>query len=83
MKFLNIANIHVLHVWGKRIFIFNNKMFFLCLFSVYFICNATFFHSGASSNLRNHAPLYTELRLLQATLESEAIFTPGISRTLA
>ena len=46
IKFLNIANIHVLHVWRKRIFIFNNKIFFLCFFSVYSFCNTTFFHSG-------------------------------------
>jgi len=34
-KLLNIANIYVLDVWGKRIFIYNNKLFsfaFFCLF---------------------------------------------------
>ena len=46
IKYLNIANIHALHVWGKRIFICSNKIFFLCLFSVYSFCNATFFHTG-------------------------------------
>jgi len=33
IKFLNIANIHALDVWGKRILISNNKIFFLCFFS--------------------------------------------------
>ena len=46
IKFLNIANIHVLDVWGKCMFICNNKIFFLCFFPVYSFCNATFFHSG-------------------------------------
>jgi len=45
-KILNITNIHALDVWVKRILICNNKIFFLCFFSVYFFCNATFFHSG-------------------------------------
>jgi len=45
-KILNIANIHALDAWGKRILICNNKIFFLCFFSVYSFCNATFFHSG-------------------------------------
>jgi len=31
---------------GKRILICNNKLFFLCFFSVYSFCNATFFYSG-------------------------------------
>jgi len=33
INFWNIANIHALDVWGKRIFIGNNKIFFLCFFS--------------------------------------------------
>jgi len=40
IKFLNIANIHALDVWEKRILICNNKIFFLCF------CNATFLHSS-------------------------------------
>jgi len=67
IKFLNIANIHALDVWGKRIFICNNKLFFLCFFSDYTFTNATLFHSVTSSNLRNQAPLFKELRLLQGT----------------
>ena len=46
IKFLNIANIHVLDVWGKCIFICNKKIFFICFFSVCSFCNATFFQSG-------------------------------------
>ena len=46
MKFVNIANIHALDVWGKRILICNDTLFFLCFFSVYSFCNATFFHSS-------------------------------------
>jgi len=48
IKFLNIANIHTLDVWGNRIFHlqYSNKMFFLCFFSVYSFCNATSFHSS-------------------------------------
>ena len=42
-KFLNIANIHALDVWWKRMFVCNNKIFFLCVYS---FCNATLFHSG-------------------------------------
>ena len=32
IKLLNIANICVLDVWGKHIFICNNQIFFLCFF---------------------------------------------------
>jgi len=45
-KFLNIANIHALDVWGMRILISNNKLFFLCFFSIYSFCNVTFFNSS-------------------------------------
>jgi len=44
IQFFNIANTHVLNVWGKCIFICNNKIFFLWFFSVYSFYNATFFH---------------------------------------
>jgi len=33
-------------IWANCILICNNKIFFLCFFSVYSFCNATFFHSG-------------------------------------
>jgi len=40
------------------------------LFFLYLFCNATFFSTPVtSSNLRNQAPLFTELRLLQETLK--------------
>ena len=67
IKLLNIANTHVLDDWGKRIFVYDNKIFFLCFFSVYSFCNATFSTPVTSSNLRNLAPIFLELRLLQAT----------------
>ena len=66
-KFVNIANIHALDVWGKHILICNNKIFFLCFFSVYSFCNSTFSTPVTSSNLRNQATLFSELRLLQGT----------------
>jgi len=37
---------NVLDVWEKRMFICNNKIFFLCFFSIYSFCNATFFLLG-------------------------------------
>jgi len=40
-KILNITNIHALDVWGKRIWICTNKIFFLCFFSVYSFRYAT------------------------------------------
>jgi len=43
IKFLNIANFHVFHVWAKRILSCNDTTYFLHFFS---FCNATFFHSG-------------------------------------
>jgi len=70
IKFLNIANIHALDVWGKRIFICNKKIlaFFL------FISFATQLSSTPvmSANLCNQASLFTELCLLvlQGTFNS-------------
>ena len=43
IKFLNIANFHAIHVWGKRILSCSGTTFFLYFFS---FCNATFFHAG-------------------------------------
>jgi len=64
---LNIANIHVFHVWVKRILSCNDTTFFLNYFYFFWFCKATFSTSGTTSNLRNQAPLFTELRLSQAT----------------
>jgi len=46
IKFLNIANFHAFHVWGKRILSYGDTTFFLHFFSFFCFCNATFFHSG-------------------------------------
>jgi len=61
IKFLNIANIHALDVWGKHIFICSNKVFFLCFFSIYSICNATF-----STPVTSSKPA-TKLRYLRSS----------------
>jgi len=51
---------------GKRIFICNNKIFSLCLFSVYSFCKATFSHSGyvikppQPSSASDGAPPFTD-----------------------
>jgi len=37
IKFLNIANIHLLDVWSKRLFICNNNIFFLCFFCLFLL----------------------------------------------
>jgi len=67
VTFLNIANIHVLDVWGKRIFIGNNKIIFLAFFLFIPFATHLFSTPDTSSNLINQAPLFTELRLLQAS----------------
>jgi len=68
IKFLNIANIDVLDVWGKRIFICNNIIFYFAFFLFILFAMQLFSTPVTSSNLRNQAPLLTELRLLQATV---------------
>jgi len=58
-KTLNIANIYVFDVWGKRIFICNNKIFFLCIFMFIPFVTQLFSTPVTSSNLSNQAPLFT------------------------
>jgi len=67
IKFLNIANIHVLDVWGKGILIWNKKYFSFAFFLFIPFVTQLFSTPVTSSNLRNQAPLFTEHRLLQAT----------------
>ena len=67
IKFLNIANFHAFHVWGIRILSCNDATFFLHFFSFFDFAKQLFSTPYTSSNLRNQAPLFTELRLLQAT----------------
>jgi len=43
---ISVTSIYVLDLRGKCLFICNNKIFFLCFFSVYSFCNAIFFHSA-------------------------------------
>jgi len=66
IQFLNNANFHAFHVWGKRILSCIDT-FFLHFFSFFCFCNATFSTPVTSTNLRNQSPLFTELRLLQGT----------------
>jgi len=46
VKFVNIANFHASHVWGKRISSCNDTTFFLHIFSFFCFRNAISFHSG-------------------------------------
>ena len=62
-KLLHIANFQALDVWGKRIIICNNKIFFLCFFLFIPFATQLFSTPVTSSKLRKHAPLFTELRL--------------------
>ena len=68
IKFLNIANIHVLDVWGKVYLFTIIRYFFLRFFLFTPFATQLFSTPVTSSNLRNQAPLFTELCLLQATL---------------
>ena len=61
IKFLNIANIHVLDVWGKRIFICNDKIFFLCFFLFILFATQLFSTPVKSSDLA------TKLRYLRSS----------------
>ena len=70
IKFLNNANIHALHILGKRIFICN-KFFFPLLFSVYSFCNAIFFYS---SNVIK--PPHTKLHYLRSSAFNREPFLP-------
>jgi len=67
IKFLNIANFYAFYVWGKRIISCNDPTFLLHFF--FDFATQLFSTLVTSSNLCNQAPLFTELRLLQATLE--------------
>ena len=60
IKFLNIANIHALDVWGKRIFIWNNKIFSFAFFPFILFARQLFSTPVTSSTLRNQAPLFTD-----------------------
>jgi len=71
IKFLNIANYHVFHVWGKRILSCNDTTFILHFFSFFCFATQLFATPVTSLNLRIQAPLFTELRLLQATVFTE------------
>ena len=66
IKFLNIVNFHV---WGKCILICNDTAFFLHFFPFFDFAMQLFFTPVTSSNLCNQAPLFTELRLSQATYQ--------------
>jgi len=66
-KSLNIANFHAFHVLGKRILSCNDTTFFLHFFPFFASAAQLFSTPVMSSNLRNQAPLFTELRLLQGT----------------
>jgi len=66
-KFLNIANIHALDVCGKDILICNNKIFSFAFFPFIPFATLHFFIPVTSSNLRNQAPLFTDLCLVQGT----------------
>jgi len=66
-KILNIANFHAFHVWGKRILSCNDTTFFLHFFPFVAFATQLFSTPVTSSNLRNQAPLFTELRLFQGT----------------
>jgi len=57
----------VLDAWGKRMFIFNNKIFSFAFFLFIPFATQLFSTLFTSSNLRNQASFFTELRLLQAT----------------
>jgi len=76
IKFLNIANFHVFHVWGKRILSCNDTTFFLHFFSFFDFAMQLFFIPVRSSNLHNQALLFTELRFLQATLYLQGYQSP-------
>jgi len=79
-KILKIANIYVLDVWGKRIFICNNKIFFLCFYLYIPFATQLFSTPVTSSNLRNQAPLFTEHHLLQATQVCQHESVPDVAR---
>jgi len=64
IKFLNIANFHAFHVWGKRILTSNDTKF---IFNFFAFAIQLFSTPVTSLDLRNQAPLFTKLRLLQAT----------------
>jgi len=80
IKLLSIANIYVLDVWGKRILSCNNKIFFLCFFLFILFATQLFSTQVTSSNLRNQAPLFTELCLLQAIQVCQHESVPEVAR---
>jgi len=69
IQFSNNSNVHALHVWGKRILIWNDRLQHFSFIFFYFFASAMQLLSTpvTSSNLRNDAPLFTELRVLQGT----------------
>jgi len=67
IKFLKIANLHVFHVWVKSISSYNDTTFFFTIFPFFDFATQLFSTPVTSSSLRNQAPPFTELRLLQAT----------------
>jgi len=62
ITFLNIANFHAFHVWGKRILNCSDTTFLLHFFC---LCNATLFHSGYVIKPPQPSSAITEIRLLQ------------------
>jgi len=67
VKFLNIANFHAIHVWGKCILSCNDTPFFLHFFPFFAFAKQLFSTPVMSSNFHNQAPLFTELHLSQGT----------------
>jgi len=67
IKFWNITNFHVFHVWGKCILRCNDTAFFLNLFPFFDFARQLLSTLVTSSNLCNQALLFMELHLLQAT----------------
>ena len=74
---ISVTSIYVLDLRGKCLFICNNKIFFLCFFSVYSFCNAIFFHSAyiikppQPSSTIYGAPLFTGNQICQESLFSK------------
>ena len=68
IKFLNIANIHALHILGKRIFVCN-KNFFSFVFFCLFLLQRNFFPLQLRHQTSAHQiPIFAEFCLQQGTV---------------
>jgi len=68
-EIFNITNFHAFQVWCKRILSCNDTKFYFAFFRFFAFAMQLFSIPVTSSNLRNQALLFTELRLLQGTIE--------------